>query len=302
MMSSPVRSFRASPRSCPIPPSLRCPYASASPESDELAARRGRALGDRHHRVARRVRALVGHEELGEPVDVEWDLRDDGPVDAGKVGGDEACLAAVPAEELDDRDALVAPGARAEVVDELDAAGDGRREADAVVGAVDVVVHRLRDRDDRHTLVVEAERVRERVVPADRSNTVVTEPVDHNVLPTISRTCTPRRGAPASTSIGCSTACARESAPIASSPTSRTLWRVRSFPRPPCSSTAGASQPTSRPPRSGRRLRARLAGESGTRHFEPVESKLNHPVCVTTTHTVRAHTPGVCNCQRTRFT
>lgn len=46
---------------------------------------------------------------------------------------------------------------------------------------------------------------------------------------------------------------------------------------------------------SGRRLRARLAAEPGTRHFEPVESKLNHAVCVTTTHIVRAHTPGVCN-------
>ena len=60
------------------------------------------------------------------------------------------------------------PVARAEVVDELHAARDGGREADAVVGAVDVVVHRLRDGDDRDALLVHPQGEGQRVVAADR--------------------------------------------------------------------------------------------------------------------------------------
>ena len=97
----------------------------------------------------------------------------------GEVRGDQRRLAAVAAEQLDHGDPLVRAGARAQVVDELHAAGDRGREADAVVGAVDVVVHRLRDRDHRDALVVHAERVRERVVAADRDQHVDPERLDH---------------------------------------------------------------------------------------------------------------------------
>ena len=112
-----------------------------------LAAGERRSLGHGHHRVVRRVRPLVLDQQPAELVDVERDLRDDGAVDAREVGGDQRRLAAVAPEQLDHRDPLVRAGARAQVVDELDAARDRGREADAVVGAVDVVVHRLRDRD-----------------------------------------------------------------------------------------------------------------------------------------------------------
>ena len=77
-------------------------------------------------------------------------------------------LAAVAAEQLDHGDALVRAGRGAQGVDELDAPGDRGREPDAVVGAVDVVVHRLRDGDHRDALVVQAQPVRQRVVAADR--------------------------------------------------------------------------------------------------------------------------------------
>ena len=64
-------------------------------------------------------------------------------------------------------------------MDELDTAGDRRRESDAVVGAVDVVVHRLRDGDHRDALVVESKAVRQGVVAADRDERVEPEPLDH---------------------------------------------------------------------------------------------------------------------------
>ena len=47
-----------------------------------LAAGERRALGDRHHRVVRRVRVLVRDQELAELVDVERDLGDHRAVDA----------------------------------------------------------------------------------------------------------------------------------------------------------------------------------------------------------------------------
>ena len=179
MMPSPVRSFSSAPVSSPMPPSLRCPYGSASPRLHHLAADEGGALGDRHHGVAARVGLLVGQQHAREPVDVEGDLGDDGPVDAGQVGRDERRLAAVAPEHLHDREALVRPGAGAQLVDEVDRARHRRREADAVVGAVDVVVHRLRDADDREALVVEAEGERQRVVAADRHQRVDLQPLQH---------------------------------------------------------------------------------------------------------------------------
>ena len=97
----------------------------------------------------------------------------------GEVGRDQRGLAAVAPEQLDHGDPLVGAGARAEVVDELHAARDRGREADAVIGAVDVVVHRLRDRDHGHALVVHPQPVRERVVAADRDQHVDPDRLDH---------------------------------------------------------------------------------------------------------------------------
>src|ERR1700730_12054854 len=50
---------------------------------------------------------------------------------------------------------------------ELDRARDAGAEADAVVGAVDVVVHRLRTGDDVYCFVVQSLAVAERVVASD---------------------------------------------------------------------------------------------------------------------------------------
>ena len=66
---------------------------------------------------------------------------------------------------------------RAQAVRQLDGACHARAEADAVVGAVHVVVHRLRYADHVDPFVVEAPAVTERIVSTDRN-----EHVDADVL------------------------------------------------------------------------------------------------------------------------
>ena len=104
---------------------------------------------------------------------------DDRPVDPGQVGREQRGLAAVAAEQLDHGDALVRPGRGAQLVDELHAAGDRGREADAVVGAEDVVVHRLGHGQDLHALAGQPLGVRQGVVAADGDQPVQAEPLDH---------------------------------------------------------------------------------------------------------------------------
>ena len=68
-------------------------------------------------------------------------------------------------------------GGCAQPVRELDRARHAGAESNAVVGPENVVVHRLRNRDDIHPLVVQSFAIAERVVPADRD-----QDVDANVL------------------------------------------------------------------------------------------------------------------------
>ncbi len=63
-------------------------------------------------------------------------------------------------------------GARAQVVDEVDASGHRGGKADAVVGAEDVVVHGLRYRHDGNPLAVKPFGVAKGVVPPDRDQRV----------------------------------------------------------------------------------------------------------------------------------
>jgi hypothetical protein len=64
-------------------------------------------------------------------------------------------------------DSLVRADSGALPLDSVAGAGDRGREADAVFGVADVVVHRLRDSDDLDAEVVELGCVTERVVAAD---------------------------------------------------------------------------------------------------------------------------------------
>ena len=127
---------------------------------NHLSADHLSALGHGHHGVATGVGAPVVGDQPGDFLAVERDLRDQHAVGRGQVAGHQRRLAAVPSEQLNDRDALVRSGDGAQAVDEFDAARDRCGESDAVVRPVDVVIHRLRDGDNGHALVVEPKRIR----------------------------------------------------------------------------------------------------------------------------------------------
>ena len=113
------------------------------------------------------IAILVRGDHARQLFHVEGHLGDDGPVHVGQIAGDEAGLAAVAAEQLDEADALVAADGRAQIVQGLHGAGDGRAEADAVVGAEHIVVHGLGNGDLGIPGLVQPRGVAEGVVAAD---------------------------------------------------------------------------------------------------------------------------------------
>src|SRR4029077_4052002 len=116
-------------------------------------------------------------EERDESLEVEWGLRDQAARrrDVGDMEGAESRIAT---EDPEHADALMRPERRPLSVDELLRPGDRGRESDAVLGVADVVVHRLRDRDERDAPRGDAVRVSERVVPSDDHEMVEAEPGD----------------------------------------------------------------------------------------------------------------------------
>ena len=131
------------------------------------------ALVDEEHR-----RLLQSRETLLGRIDVEDVLGNHAAVRRPGHGWEQGGEPGVPAEDLDDEEALVAAGRRAQRVGHLDRARDAGGEADAVVGPGDVVVHGLRDRDHPHALSVQANGVRKGVVAPDRDQDVDADPVD----------------------------------------------------------------------------------------------------------------------------
>ncbi len=110
-------------------------------------------------------------------VQVEGRLRDEAAAgrDVGRIQGGEP---AVPAEDPEHADALMGAQRRPLAIDELLGTRDGRREADAVLGALDVVIHRLRDGDERHAMVGERLREAQRVITTDGHQVVDAQPLD----------------------------------------------------------------------------------------------------------------------------
>ncbi len=143
----------------------------------DLTADHVSPFADGYHGVIAGIGALVFKHQIGQALRIERHFGDQRAVDAGQVGADQAGLAGVAAEQFDDGDALVGAGAGTQLADELDAAGDGRAEADAIVRAVNVIVHRLGDCHHRETLAVQPLAVTERVVATDGD-----QPVDLQVL------------------------------------------------------------------------------------------------------------------------
>ena len=108
-------------------------------------------------------------------------LRDQDDVGAAGDAAHDRDPARVPAHHLDDHDAVVGLRGRVQPVDRLGGDGEGRVEAERVVGRGEVVVDRLRHADDRERMLLEEPRGdAERVLAADGDEAV--EPLRLDVL------------------------------------------------------------------------------------------------------------------------
>ena len=113
-----------------------------------MPGQRGGALRDDADDVG--VAALeAGADQPAHLVDVEGLLGHQGDVGAGGQAGVQGDPARVPAHDLDQQHPLVRLGGGVQPVDHLGGDADRGVEAEGQVGAVDVVVDRLRDADDR---------------------------------------------------------------------------------------------------------------------------------------------------------
>src|SRR6267143_58979 len=137
-----------------------------------LVRGQARALGYQHDRVAARILVAVVSEQFCEVFDLDSVLGDHAPIGGACHRRQQRGEAGVAAEDLDHEKALVRTRRRAQAVRELDRPRHAGAEADAVVGPEDVVVHRLRNGDDIHALVVQPFAVAERVVAPDRNQDV----------------------------------------------------------------------------------------------------------------------------------
>jgi hypothetical protein len=126
-----------------------------------------------------RIARLVLRQQRKEGVEIGRHFGDDGAVDLGEEAGEQRGLTAAPSEQLDDPDPLVALDGGAQRVDRFDRTADGGREADAIIGAENVVVHRLGHRDHRHALRGEMGGEAQGAVAAERDHRVDAEPLQH---------------------------------------------------------------------------------------------------------------------------
>ena len=164
--SMPVRRVSSVASASPTLALRRCPNASASPTSSRLGALPDRALRRDDDRVVARAQSMVLGQQRGQGIDVVRRLGDHAP-GRRHVRREQRREARVAPEDPEHADALMAAERRPLPIDELLRPGDRRREADAVLGARDVVVHRLRDRDEWDAVVDQHARERQRVVAAD---------------------------------------------------------------------------------------------------------------------------------------
>src|SRR5208337_386217 len=134
------------------------------------------AFGNQHDGVVAGIALAVVDEKLGELFDVEPVFGDDAAIGRARHRGKHGGEASIAAEDFEDKEAFVGTGRSAQGVGHLNTAGDTSAEADAVVGAGDIVVHGLGDGDNAHVVLIEAYDITERIVAADGDHVIDVEP------------------------------------------------------------------------------------------------------------------------------
>ena len=93
-------------------------------------------------------------------------------------GGKHRRKSGVAPEHFQHQKAFVRAGRRSQIVGQLNGARDAGAEPDAVVGARNVVVHGLGNRNDFKAFFVQAHAVAESVVAPDRHHVINAEPLE----------------------------------------------------------------------------------------------------------------------------
>ena len=106
-------------------------------------------------------------QQLGQAIDVEFVFRDHAAVGSAGHGGQHGGETRHSARNFQHQEALVRAGDGAQAVGHLDGAGDAGAEADAVIGAGHIIVHRLGDGDDFEAFLVQAHAIAQGIIAAD---------------------------------------------------------------------------------------------------------------------------------------
>src|SRR5229473_7768163 len=125
-----------------------------------------RAFRYDNERVIARIISFVFGQKSGDPVQFKRVFGDQA---SGRcyVGGIEGREAGVAAKDSEDADALVGAKSSPLPCYQLLSTSDGRRKPNAVFRALDVVVHRLRHSNQRHSFGGEHRRETKRIVATD---------------------------------------------------------------------------------------------------------------------------------------
>jgi len=124
------------------------------------------ALAEHDQRVVARVGPLVLEEQPDELVEIDLVLGYDAS-DRGGICCVERRKSGIAPKDTENADPLMRTNGGALTLNGVAGPRNGGREADAVLGVVDVVVHRLRNRNDVDAKRIEFGRVTQRVVSAD---------------------------------------------------------------------------------------------------------------------------------------
>src|ERR1700732_2198683 len=140
------------------------------PQLINLAFFPHRAFRDDHQRIVAGIIFLIFHQELGDAGKVKWVFRNQ-TSSGGYIGCVESGKTSVAPEDTENPKALVRTQGRSLPRDRFFGARDGSGESDAILGAVNVVIHRLGNADHWKSGARKHCREAERVVPSDSDQT-----------------------------------------------------------------------------------------------------------------------------------